>query len=75
MLWKIRVMLPSGDLGEVEFNGSLAEIAANDFDGPIMVVQRVVPPEVMRAASAKAAAAGGQADEAKGGDAVSVKKS
>lgn len=66
--WKVRVMLPAGEIGEVEAEGSLAEVAAADYGAPVMVMQRVAPP----AAPAKADA--GKADAAKGAEAVSVQK-
>lgn len=61
-MWKVRFLNADGDLAEAEFSGTLTEIDAHDFGGPVIVVQRSVP------------AAAGPGDSAKGGDAVAVAK-
>lgn len=78
--WKVRVMLPSKELGEVEFEGSLSDLekhmAKTAPDLPIMVVQRVIPPAVQRLVAVMAAeeAKGAAEDAAKGGDSIAVQK-
>ena len=60
-MWKVRALNADGDLTEHHVDADLKDIAAMDFGGPIMVVQREKPPA-------------GPADAAKGESSVSVEK-
>jgi hypothetical protein len=70
-VWKVHVKLPSGELGETEFVGTLAELAAEEKDDmPIMVVRRVVGVVAVPKGGAEAKVG----DRARGADSVSIEK-